>query len=237
LRVVGYLHSHQGSPRNHHLTMRGQIWLVVNTNTPNTKPCNIHTIKKWMMLASWWSGSSWSSHYHKGLTHHSYDCTSGEFGQNQIQTTKKTNTNYKKDKHKLQKNKKDKTTTLCKNLDQQQKTITYFSVLMSSVWTVWNSPNQWQNLQIRKNDCSHPLHNNVKKFTKQIRIMTNTKLVLVVATGSFLQMSFSLARWSRKDFWYVSDAFLDFNIGPGSPSPSPVGRSKAPRPSSSCSIS
>ena len=64
--------------------MRGQIWLVVNTS------------KKWMMLVSWWIGSSWLSHYHKGLTHHSYDCTSGEVGQDQIQTTKKTNTNYKK---------------------------------------------------------------------------------------------------------------------------------------------
>ena len=55
------------------------------------------------MLASCWSGSSWSSHYHKGLTHHFYDCTSGELGQNQIQTTRKTNTNYKKHKYKLQK--------------------------------------------------------------------------------------------------------------------------------------
>ena len=70
-------------------------------------------MKKWTMLASCWSGSSWLSHYHKGLTHHSDDCTSGEVGQDQIQTikkykyklqktqiqtTKKTNTNYKKTK-------------------------------------------------------------------------------------------------------------------------------------------
>ena len=60
--------------------------------------------------------------------------------------------------------------------------------------------------------------------------MTITKLVLVVATGSFLQMSFSLARWSRRDFWYVSDAFLDFNIGPGSPSPLPLEDQRPPAP-------
>ena len=89
------------------------------------------------MLASWWSGSSWSSHYHKGLTHHSDDCTSGEVGQDQIQTikkykyklqktqiqtTKKTKCKLQKDNYKLQKKtpttkiqKNDKTTTLCKN--------------------------------------------------------------------------------------------------------------------------
>ena len=97
------------------------------------------------MLASCWSGSSWLSHYHKGLTHHFYDCTSGEVGQDQIQTikkykyklqktqiqtTKKTKCKLQKDNYKLQK----------KHQQQKYKKMTkpqrYARILF------WYSPNQ-----------------------------------------------------------------------------------------------
>ena len=129
------------------------------------------------MLASWWSGSSWSSHYHKGLTHHSYDCTSGEVGQDQIQTTKKTNTNYKKYNYKLQKRKiqttKIQIQTTKKAKCKLQKTITNYKnspnkkkrkgktrTLCKNL--VWYSPNNDKICNLEKNDRAHLLHNNVK---------------------------------------------------------------------------
>ena len=73
------------------------------------------------MLASCWSGSSWLSHYHKGLTHHSDDCTftSGDVGQDQIQTIKKYK--YKLQKTQIQTTKKDQMQTTKRQLQTTKK--------------------------------------------------------------------------------------------------------------------